>query len=228
MIRIAAALAIGILLASCGGRPARVRDGVQEVFAEADRSPEREAGWCERCNFSAFEGHRCGLTSPCSLCGIEKGARHLHEVQWTCTVDDVVMSEQHECRDAKTCWTCRRDHRGGIPTKGCERCYNQAAATQLQAITVYCAVCNLEVGANHLHGKSIFCRPCLREAGAGHIHDATRLCVVHETEHDPDHLCGTTEYCRKCHRDAGVDHKHGVTEWCWKCESEMEWPHAFH
>jgi hypothetical protein len=206
----------------------RVSVPIEEVFVEGERSPAKSGGWCERCNIEVFDGHRCGLTVPCALCKREQGARHLHEVVWTCGQDDVVMAAQHECNDAKTCFTCRADKRSFLGTRGCEQCYRQVPATKVHGITSYCQECNLEAGANHIHGKTVLCRSCLREAAGGHKCDATRLCMEHQAEHGPDHVCGTTEYCKRCHREAGPEHKHGQTEWCWRCQGEMEWPHSHH
>jgi hypothetical protein len=200
----------------------------EKVFEEQDRSPARSAGWCNRCNFSVFEGHRCGLTAPCALCQREAGARHLHEVVWICERDDLAMAQQHECVNSKTCGTCTDTHRRLLGARGCERCHRLVPAAKLHGITSYCGTCNLEVGANHLCGKTKYCRSCLREAGGGHKCDVTRLCPSHEIEHAPDHVHGTTEYCARCHRDAGSGHRHGLTEWCWRCEAEMEWPHCHH
>lgn len=221
------ALCAFLALAACGG-PRHQEVSVDKVFEEGVRSPERSGGHCARCNFSVYDGHRCGVTTPCTLCGREKGFRHLHEIVWVCPVDEVVTAEQHECNDAKSCATCRSDKREQLGTRGCRRCFNQAPPAKIQGITSYCSTCDREIGANHIHGRTLYCRTCLREAGEGHKHDATRLCMEHETEHAPDHECGTTEYCKRCHRDAGPGHKHGVTEWCWRCGDEMEWPHSHH
>src|SRR5262245_13368375 len=95
----------------------------EKVFEEQDRSPVRSAGWCTHCNFNVFEGHRCGLTAPCTLCQREAGARHLHEVVWVCDTDDIAMSAQHECVDAKTCVTCTTTKRRLLSNRGCERCH---------------------------------------------------------------------------------------------------------
>ena len=186
------------------------------------------SGFCKFCRFQVLDGHRCGLTRPCQLCGREAGARHLHETVWECALHDVVMSEQHECNDAKTCRTCSDEHQANVGTKGCEVCFGQSPVVAIQGITTYCSTCNQEVGANHIHHMTNFCRKCLREAGSNHVHDATRLCLDHETEHSAAHVHGLTEYCHRCHRDAGPDHQHGLTEWCWRCETEMEWPHNHH
>jgi len=210
------------------GEEAREARPIEKVFAEDERSPAKSAGWCSKCNFEVYQGHRCGLTVPCALCKREAGARHLHEVQWTCARHELVMSSQHECLDARTCTTCRADKRSLLGTRACERCYAQVPPTRIHGITSYCGDCNLEVGANHLHGKTVYCRSCLRESGAGHKCDATRLCMEHEIEHAPDHVHGTTQYCGRCHREAGVDHKHGLTEWCWRCNVEVDWPHHYH
>ena len=226
----ALALVVGALfLASCGGGYGYSTPGsIDDVFVEVERAPVRSGGWCDECNMNVYSGHRCGITSPCTMCGREKGARHLHETSWVCPVDSVVTSKQHECNDAKTCFTCRADRQDKLGTRGCKQCLTQAWPREIVGITSYCGTCNLEVGANHICGATIFCRKCLRESGKGHIHEYTRLCFSHATEHDPDHICGTTAYCRKCHRDAGEDHVHGVTEFCFKCGVETEWPHAYH
>lgn len=213
--------------AGCAGgtREEELPSGAR-VFEERERSPERQAGWCPRCNLDVFEGHRCGLTYPCVLCEREAGARHLHEVVWYCPNDDTLMAERHECLDARTCPTCRRDARSLLGPRGCERCHRRVPPQKVHGITTYCGTCNQEAGANHIHGKTVYCRTCLREAGEGHRCDVTRLCLEHEVEHAPDHIHGVTEYCRKCHRDTGLDHRHGWTEWCWRCKLEAEWPHG--
>jgi hypothetical protein len=225
-------LSVLLMIGGLGACASHSEDGAikpyQKIFEEDDRQPAKSAGWCTHCNMQVYEGHRCKLTHPCQLCQREAGARHLHEVQWTCDRDSLVISRQHECLDAKTCWTCRQDKRALLGTIGCERCYSQIPVTALHGITSYCAVCNLEVGANHIHGKTVYCLVCLREAGEGHVHDATRLCMDHQREEAPDHIHGTTQYCLECHRDCGVGHKHGQTEWCWLCMSEMPWPHHHH
>lgn len=217
-----------LVLAACGPSVRQPAVAQDQIFSEPERSPQKSGGYCGACNFEVYDGHRCGLTSPCSHCQRERGARHLHLVTWTCPVDGFVTSQVHECNDAKTCFTCRADKKSLLGTRGCERCYRQAPPTGVRGITTYCQECNLEVAANHLHGVTVMCRSCLREAGPGHKCDATRLCVEHRTEHDPLHVHGTTTYCHPCHRDAGVGHKHGTTEWCWACNAEMEWPHSFH
>ncbi len=191
-------------------------------------APEGPSGWCKQCNMEVYAGHICTRTTPCNLCGREKGARHVHEVSWVCPVDGVVTAETHICNDSKTCVTCRADKRKLIGPRGCRRCYAQIPPSVIEGLTTYCEECNQEVGANHIHGKTAYCLTCLREAGEGHVHDATRLCMEHQVEHGPDHVCGTTEYCKKCHREAGLDHKHGVTEWCWRCGAEKDWPHSNH
>lgn len=221
--------ALVVLLAGCAPE-GRIRPAVEadKIFSESERSPEKSAGHCLKCNMVVFSGHRCGLTSPCELCSREQGARHLHEITWTCPVDGFATARQHECNDAKTCALCRKDKRSLLGTQGCERCFRQAPPTLVRGITTYCGECNLEVGANHVHGVTVLCRPCLREAGPAHKCDATRFCPSHNVEHAPDHVHGETQYCLKCHRDSGVGHKHGVTEWCWRCSAEMEWPHSFH
>lgn len=216
-----------IALAACSSHSTEeeeavlVQDAVQEEESVS-------AGWCPKCNFNVYSGHRCGLTAPCQLCKREAGARHLHEVVWNCERDEVVMAVQHECTDAKTCTTCREDKRSLLASRGCERCHRQLAPLKVQGITSYCGACNLEVGANHAHGKTIYCRACLREAGKNHKCDATSYCPLHEEEHAPDHAHGITSYCGKCHREAGEEHKHGMTEWCRLCGNEQEWPHSHH
>jgi hypothetical protein len=222
------AFAFALLLAGCASRSQETARNFDKVFEENDRSPSTSSGWCSRCNMDVYGGHRCGLTFPCQLCRNEAGARHLHEVQWSCDRCQVIMAKHHECRDAKTCTTCRQDKRNLLGSIGCERCFRQVPPSKLQGITAYCATCNLETGANHIHGKTKYCMNCLRESGTGHKCDATRLCMSHEREEAPDHVCGTTQYCDRCHRDCGVDHKHGETEWCWRCTAEVAWPHCHH
>jgi hypothetical protein len=219
----------GVLaLTACAPHGPKISEDVPVAQMEEYRPQQRSEGLCKRCNFEVYTGHRCGLTTPCALCGREKGARHLHEVVWTCPLDGTATARQHECNDSRGCSTCRSDKRSLLANRGCDRCYNQAALAKVQGITSYCQECNLEVGANHICAKTIFCRTCLREAGEGHVHDATRLCMTHEREHGADHECGTTVYCPKCHRDAGPNHKHGITEWCWRCNEELDWPHSHH
>ena len=227
MLHRAALLASLAALAACGGGREE-RKPVEKVFEEYDRAPSRLSGWCNRCNFEVHEGHRCGLTAPCVLCKREAGARHMHEIAWTCTHDDLVMARQHICNDAKTCDSCRIDGRSRLSSRACERCHRYVAASKVQGITSYCQTCNQEVGSNHIHGKTVFCMSCLREAGAGHLCDATRLCMEHQTEHAVDHAHGETAYCNQCHREAGVEHRHGKTEWCARCRVEREWPHNHH
>ncbi len=217
-----------LALAACSSSGSQASRPVQRVFEEDERSPEKSAGWCTKCNMNVYSGHRCGLTAPCQLCGREAGARHLHEVAWRCDQCDVVMAKQHECVDAKTCSTCRQDKRQLLGPIGCDRCYRQVPVIRLVGITSYCGSCNQEVGANHVHGKTAYCTKCLREAGKNHICDATRYCYDHGTEEAVDHAHGTTAYCLKCHRESGLDHKHGLTEWCWVCRAENEWPHCHH
>ena len=76
MHRMASLLAI-LTLAACsssgGGYSSRP---VDRVFVEDERSPEKSAGWCHKCNMDVYQGHRCGLTAPCQLCAREAGARH--------------------------------------------------------------------------------------------------------------------------------------------------------
>lgn len=217
-------------LAACGGSGStEERRPVERVFEENDRSPAKSGGWCARCNFDVYEGHRCGLTTPCQLCKREAGSRHMHEIAWACDRDELVMARQHICNDAKTCPTCRGDKEARLGSLACERCHRHVPPTKVQGITSYCQTCNQEVGANHIHGKTAFCMSCLREAATTfHKCDATRLCVTHEAEHAVDHDCGETVYCSKCHREAGQDHVHGKTEWCARCRSEKEWPHHNH
>src|SRR5687767_3945156 len=108
-LSVLALLAIGAC--SSGGSHRTPGMDVDRVFVEDERSPEKGAGWCGKCNMDVYSGHRCGLTVPCQLCNREVGARHLHEVAWQCDSCDVVMAKQHECLDAKTCSTCRQDKR---------------------------------------------------------------------------------------------------------------------
>jgi hypothetical protein len=227
MMRQALAAAV-VSLAACSSSDEGVSTPYHEVFREDDRTPAKSSGWCQRCNFTVYDGHRCGRTIPCALCQREAGARHMHEVQWLCEQDDLVHARQHECLDAKNCTTCRNDRRSLLGPIGCERCFRMIGVSRVHGLTTYCGTCDQEIGANHICGKTVYCRPCLREAGGGHKCDATRLCMEHEREHAPDHVHGTTRYCIKCHRDAGEGHKHGVTEWCWRCNEEMEWPHCHH
>lgn len=221
-------VALLAILAACQSGSDEGRKPVEKVFEEYDRSPAKLAGWCSRCNFDVFESHRCGLTTPCSLCKREAGSRHLHEISWHCDVDDLTLARQHVCNDAKTCDTCRGDGKARLGSRACDRCHRFVPPVKVEGITSYCQACNQETAANHIHGKTLFCLSCLREAGTGHKCDATRLCMEHETEHAVDHAHGETSYCPLCHREAGVDHKHGVTEWCSKCRSEMDWPHGHH
>ncbi len=225
-----ALLALLASVAACGGRRSDTRASVpvERVFHEDERSPQKSEGHCQACNMDVYGGHRCGMTTPCSLCRREQGADHLHEIAWVCSEDGSVTAEQHVCNDAKTCGRCRTDRRAHLGTRGCERCYRQAVPTKVRGITSYCQTCNQEVAANHLHGKTTFCRPCLREAGQGHRCDATRMCREHGREEATDHVHGTTEYCGRCHRESGPGHAHGVTEWCWSCRREQDWPHAHH
>jgi hypothetical protein len=217
---------VGLVACAQGG--VEDRRPVAKVFEENDRSPVKSSGWCNRCNFDVFEGHRCGLTAPCTLCKREAGSRHMHEVTWACDRDELVMARQHICNDAKSCPTCRTDGEARLSSLGCERCHRHVPPAKVQGITSYCQTCNQEIGANHIHGKTAFCMSCLREAASGHKCDATRLCMEHAAEHAVDHEHGETEYCMKCHREAGVDHRHGKTEWCSRCRSEKEWPHHNH
>ncbi|HXJ72019.1 MAG TPA: hypothetical protein VNM37_04160, partial [Candidatus Dormibacteraeota bacterium] len=149
--RLTVASVLGLLLAACTTSSEESRVPYQKVFEENDRSPAKSAGWCNRCNFDVYEGHRCGRTVPCPMCHREMGARHLHEVQWTCAGCSFVMARQHECQDAKTCTVCRQDKRSLLGTLGCERCYRQAPPTKVQGITSYCGECDQETGANHIH-----------------------------------------------------------------------------
>jgi hypothetical protein len=227
MIRMLAAAAfLGMTACQSGG--GNETKAYHKVFEEDDRQPAKSAGYCNRCNYGVYEGHRCKLTVPCALCKREAGAGHLHEVQWVCGPDSYVMARQHECYDAKACDTCRQDKRNLLGPVGCERCFRPAPPTKVQGITSYCGKCNLETGANHVCGVTRYCVPCLRESGPQHKCDVTRFCPTHDIEHAPDHVHGTTAYCRQCHRDAGEGHKHGITEWCWRCSEEVEWPHSNH
>lgn len=228
MMRRCLGMAAILALAACSSEETEVSQNVNESVVEDDRAPAKSAGFCTKCNFFVFDGHRCGLTIPCKLCSREAGARHLHEVVWVCESDEAVSSEQHECLDAKTCRTCRRDARSLVGPRGCERCKRLVPPTRIHGITAYCGTCNLEVGSNHVCGKTSFCRRCLREAGRNHRCDATRYCPDHEDEHAPDHAHGETTYCDRCHREAGEDHRHGLTEWCFSCREEVEWPHCHH
>jgi hypothetical protein len=232
MIQRLAGLGAILLLAACStSKSQQDSKPIDRVFVEDERSPEKSAGWCNKCNMSVYSGHRCGLTAPCALCQREAGARHLHEVEWYCSSCDIMMSKHHECVDAKTCPICRQDkngHRSQLGTTGCERCARQVPPTRLVGLTTYCGQCNQEVGANHVHGKTVYCLKCLHEAGKNHVCDATRFCYEHGMDEAVDHVHGTTVYCELCHREAGQNHKHGITEWCWVCYAEKEWPHSNH
>jgi len=228
MIRIAVLGAVLALGACGGGGDVQESMPVDRVFVEDERSPEKSAGMCQRCKIPVYEGHRCGLTVPCVLCGREMGARHVHEIVWVCPADGVRTAQQHICNDSRICELCRKDKRSLLGTRGCERCYRQAPPVKVHGLTTYCGTCNQEVGANHVHGKTSYCMKCLREAGKGHKCGGSRFCESCQVEHSPDHAHGTTQYCELCHRDCGLEHKHGLTEWCWKCGAEMEWPHQFH
>lgn len=229
MHRVAAACVIlGAAACSSGGGYDENMSRPKDVWRASDRPPAQTAGKCNRCNYHVFDGHRCGLTHPCALCGREAGARHVHEVVWMCDEHELPVAERHICDDAKTCRICRHDQRSFLGSRGCGRCFKQVPPQKVRGITRYCQECNQEVGANHIHGKTWFCLKCTREAGENHIHDATRLCMEHETEHSPDHVHGTTTYCHQCHREAGEEHRHGVTEWCWACGVEKDWPHSHH
>lgn len=220
-----------LMLAACSSGTQASRP-VDKIFVEDDRSPEKSAGWCAKCNMTVYQGHRCGLTVPCQLCEREAGARHFHEVAWRCSDCDIVIAKQHECRDAKTCPICRNAEKSRraplVGSIGCDRCSRQIQPIRIVGITSYCGECNQEVGANHVHHETVFCLKCLREAGKNHICDATRFCYAHGTDEAVDHVHGTTVYCLKCHRESGEHHRHGLTEWCWICKAEMEWPHSYH
>ena len=124
-----------LLVAGCSsGEGSRNSRPVDRIFVEDERSPEKSAGWCHKCNMDVYQGHRCGLTAPCQLCAREAGARHLHEVAWQCGACDIVVAKQHECVDAKTCSTCRQDknrNRTLLGTTGCERCFRQIPPSHL-------------------------------------------------------------------------------------------------
>jgi len=179
-----------LTLAACGGGSQQADSRpVDKVFQEDERAPEKSAGWCGKCNMSVYSSHRCGLTTPCALCQREAGARHLHEVEWFCDSCDIMMAQQNECRDAKTCSTCRQDKNGRralLGSKGCERCARQVPPNRLVGITAYCSQCNQETGANHVHGKTVYCMRCLHEAGKNHVCDATRFCFEHGTDEAED------------------------------------------
>jgi len=141
MMQRLAVIGVIAMVAACSGDGRRESVAVDRVFVEDERSPEKGAGWCTKCNMDVYSGHRCGLTSPCQLCQREAGARHLHEVAWQCGSCDIVMSKQHQCVDAKTCTTCRQDknrRRTLLGTTGCERCFRQIPPVLLVGITVYC------------------------------------------------------------------------------------------
>ena len=76
--RMSGLLAI-LALAACSSGSQAESKPVDKVFQEDERSPEKSAGWCNRCNMSVYSGHCCGLTALCALCQREAGARHLHE-----------------------------------------------------------------------------------------------------------------------------------------------------
>src|SRR5258706_13478734 len=123
-----------LALAACSSGGQTSSRPVDRVFVEDERSPEKSAGWCTKCNMGVYQGHRCGLTSPCQLCQREAGARHLHEVAWECRVCDIVIAKQHQCVDAKTCSICRQDksaHRALLGTTGCDRCFRQIPPARL-------------------------------------------------------------------------------------------------
>jgi len=139
MIQRTAGLMAILALAACSSS-SHQRDSkpIDRVFVEHERSPEKSAGWCTKCNMNVYSGHRCGLTAPCALCQREAGARHLHEVEWYCNSCDIMMSQQHECVDAKTCSICRQDKNGRrafLGTKGCDRCARQVSPSRLVGIT---------------------------------------------------------------------------------------------
>src|SRR3954468_5372494 len=171
---------LGLLaISACSSGSHQESRPVDKVFAEDERSPERSAGWCGKCNMSVYSGHRCGLTAPCALCQREAGSRHMHEAEWYCNSCDIMMAKQHECVDAKTCTICRQDKNGRralLGPMGCDRCARQTPPTRLVGITFYCGECNQETGANHVHGKTVYCMKCLREGGKNHVCDATRFC----------------------------------------------------
>ncbi|HXX94398.1 MAG TPA: hypothetical protein VEN81_12250, partial [Planctomycetota bacterium] len=60
--RVALVSVLAALSACSSSRSNESNVPYERVFQEADRSPARSAGWCSRCNFEVFEGHRCGRT----------------------------------------------------------------------------------------------------------------------------------------------------------------------
>lgn len=238
------AFLIPLALLACNSGSKRSEEPARQPVEErVVRTSSRieTSGYCSACHLSVYSAHVCGRSVPCALCQREHGARHFHEVVWTCPEDGTRMTEVHICNDSKTCDTCLHavnrisgcqlcgeGKHGGLLTKGCTWCASPSPVVQVQGITSYCGTCNLEVGTNHIHGKTKFCSTCLREAGQGHTHDVTRLCMEHQRECGLHHSHGQTEYCQACRRDAGPNHRHGQTIWCLRCKVEAPWPHCHH
>ncbi len=238
------AFLLPLIVLSCNSGSRKAEEPVAPATQERVVKPVSRietSGYCSACHISTYKGHVCGRTVPCALCQREHGARHFHEVVWTCPEDGTRMTEVHVCNDAKTCeiclhavnrmsgcQLCGEGKHGGLLTRGCTWCGTPSSVAHVQGITSYCRACNLEVGTNHIHGKTSFCGTCLREAGQGHTHDVTRLCMKHQRECGLHHSHGQTEYCQACRRDAGPNHRHGLTIWCLRCKVEAPWPHCHH
>jgi hypothetical protein len=194
----------------------------------AASSASFDVGKCGRCHAAVFEGHLCGKTVPCRMCGREAGAQHRHSLVWTCLPCHRTYVASHVCNDSRACPTCRTDEQRRMPARACTGCGGILSAVESRPTTAYCAECNLEAGPGHVHGKTRFCGECEREAGANHVHNATKLCADCGSEVAPDHLHGVTAYCASCGLDQGLDHKHGRTVWCRKCRAEKVDPHTVH
>lgn len=229
MKHIAILSALAAILAGCGTAPDEAPAPSESPAAPvAAVSVEVAEGTCPRCNAQVYDGHLCGKTIPCRMCGREAGAHHRHNLVWGCVPCKRNYSASHICNDARTCPTCKPVGQRRMPPRPCGGCGGILTAYESRGATVYCAECNLETAEGHLHGKTHYCAECEREAGENHRHHTTKMCADCGSETAPDHQHGVTAYCRPCGLDQGLDHQHGRTVWCIKCRGEKVEPHTVH
>jgi len=227
-LAILSALAVAFL-AGCGTAPDESPAEPAADSAPATAAPVEVSGnTCPQCHAEVYDGHLCGKTVPCRMCGREAGAHHRHSLVWTCVPCQRTYTATHICNDARTCPTCRPTGPRRMPPRPCGGCGGLLTAYESRPATSYCAECNLESGPGHVHGKTDYCGTCEREAGENHVHNATKMCAECGNEVAPDHQHGITAFCKACGLDQGLDHQHGRTLWCMKCKAEKVEPHTVH